>query len=104
MKRQIKVVEIKGIKGILVIAFAITCLIAGFVFFPAWAIMNLWNLFSTYIYNIPQMNFIHGFMLYTIFVLLYFATNSHKSCFGITSPKMTKSNIATLLNDIDEEK
>lgn len=104
MKRKIKVVEINGFRGILVIVYAIICAFAGFILFPAWSLMQLWNMLGTYIYNLPQMNLMHGFMLYAILILLYFATNSHKTCFGVSSVNLTKSHIASIMNDIEDKK
>ena len=104
MKKRIKVVEINGFRGILVIAYAIVCAVAGFIFFPAWALMHLWNLFGTYVYHLPHMSYLHGFMLYAIIVLLYFATNSHKTCVGISSVNLSKSHIASMMNDAEDKK
>ena len=98
-----KVVEISGFRGTIVMIYGAICLFGGFVLFPAWALMSLWNLFSIYVYRLPHMTIVHGFMLYALFVLLYIATSSDKT-FGITSTKLSKSHITALLNDIDEEK
>ena len=104
MNKKVKVVEINGFRGILVIAFAIMCAVAGFIVFPAWALMNLWNMLGTHIYNLPHMNLLHGFMLYAIFILLYFATNSHKTCFGISSVNLSKSHITSVMKDFEDKK
>ncbi len=100
--KKIKIVELSGLRGLLVISFITTCLIAGFVIFPAWGLMELWNLFGTYVYKLPQMNLAHGFMLYAIIILLYVAT-SGKSGVGISSEPVSNSQIATILKDIDKE-
>lgn len=105
MKKNIKVIEINGLRGMLVVLYGLICAFAGFVVFPAWALMSLWNLCSVYVYNLPKMSIIHGFMLYVVFVLFYFATKSHKSCFGILSATdLSKSNIAAIMKDIDDKK
>lgn len=104
MKRKIKVVEINGLRGILFVIYVVICAIAGFILFPAWGLMQLWNLLGTYIYNLPQMSLLHGFMLYAILVLLYFATNSHRTCVGISSIKLNKSHIASIMNDLEDKK
>ena len=104
MNKRIKVIEIRGFRGALTVAYMVFCLAGGFLFFPAWVIMSLWNLFSTYVYSLPHMSLIHGFMMYVLFVLLYFATNSDKAAIGISSAKMSKSHIAALLNDVEEDK
>ena len=45
MKKNIKVIEINGLRGILAVTYAIICAVAGFLFFPAWALMSIWNYF-----------------------------------------------------------
>ena len=104
MKRRVKVVEINGLRGIIVVVYAIICAVAGFVLFPSWVLMHLWNFLGTHIYSLPQMNLIHGFMLYAMLILMYFATNSHKTCFGISSANLTNSHIASIMNDIEDKK
>ena len=104
MNKRVKVIEINGFRGISVIAFAIICACAGFIVFPSWALMHMWNLLGTYIYNLPHMNLLHGFMLYVIFILMYFATNSHKTCLGISSVNLSKSHIASMMNDFEDKK
>ena len=104
MKRKVKVVEINGLRGLVVVAYAIICAVAGFILFPAWVLMHLWNMLGTYIYNLPHMNMLHGFMLYAIFVLFYFATNSHKTCFGISSMNLSKTHISSIMNDMEDKK
>ena len=104
MKRNIKVVEINGFRGMFVIAFAIVCAVAGFIVFPAWLLMTGWNWFAVYVYQMPHMNLLHGFMLYAVFVLLYFATGSHKTSLNISSANLNKSHLAAMMKDIDDEK
>ena len=104
MKRNIKVVEINGLRGLFIIVFAIICAGAGFILFPAWLLMSVWNWFATYIYQLPHMHILHGFMLYLALVLFYIATGSHKNCVNISSANLNKSHIAAMMKDIDEEK
>lgn len=104
MKKNIKVIEINGMRGIFVIVYGIICAAAGFILFPAWLLMSIWNWFSVYVYNLPHMNLVHGFMLYAVLVLLYFATGSYKTSLNISSPNLNKSHIAAIMKDIDEEK
>ena len=104
MKKNIKVVEINGLRGIFVIAFAIICAIAGFIVIPAWFLMTAWNWIGIYIYPLPHMSLLHGFMLYAVFVLLYFATGSYKTSLNISSANLNKSHLAAMMKDIDDEK
>ena len=102
--KKIKVVEISGLKGIFLTVYAIICAAAGFIFFPAWVFMSLWNLFGSYVYALPKMNLIHGFMLYAVAILLYLALNSSKSNYGISAGEITNSHITAIMKDFDDKK
>ena len=102
--RKIKVIDISGFRGLLIIIYAVVCIAAGFVLFPAWALMSLWNLMGTYVYNLPHMNLVHGFMLYAIFVLLYLVTNSNKPLLRLTSEKISKAQISAIMKDFEDKK
>jgi len=104
MRRNIKVVEINGLRGLLAVAFMVVCAGAGFIVFPAWALMSVWNFISNNIYYLPKMNLLHGFMPYAIFVLIYFATRKRKSFIGISSADLTQSHIAAIMKDLDDDK
>ena len=46
MKRNAKIIQISGLRGILMAIFIVTCLAAGFVVFPGFVAMNIWNHFA----------------------------------------------------------
>ena len=104
MKKNIKIVEINGLRGIFLIAYVFICAGAGFILFPAWVIMSVWNWFGIYVYSLPHMNLIHGLMMYALIILTAFATKAYSNSFNITSANITKSHIAALMKDIDEDK
>ena len=43
MKKRARVIQVSGLRGILMMAFIGTCLAAGFIAFPAICAMKLWN-------------------------------------------------------------
>ena len=104
MKKNIKVIEINGFRGIFVVVYALICAGAGFILFPAWAFMSMWNWIGTYVYYLPKMTLLHGFMIYVAAVLVYIATNPNKSSFGISTVNLTKSHIAAIMKDVDDDK
>ena len=68
MKKNFKVVQIKGGSGFFFTIFMMSCLISGFVAFPAFVLMNAWNYFSTQTAFFPLINFGQGVLLWAIIV------------------------------------
>ena len=83
MKRNAKIIQISGLKGILMTIFIVTCLAAGFVVFPGFVAMNIWNHFSdSYVLNIYQ-----GVLLWVIIALVCFIANKQSFSVSIETPK-----------------
>ncbi len=75
MNKHGGIIEIRGIKGIITAIFALCCIATGFTVFPGFVAMHIWNLFTPYITDMPQMTLIHGIMLWAILFLIWFAFN-----------------------------
>ncbi len=75
MNKRFNVIRINGIKGLLIAAFIVGCLIAGFLVFPGWVCKGLWNFAAGYFTQMPQMNMLHGIMLWCIIALSLYALN-----------------------------
>ena len=83
MKRNAKIIQISGLRGILTAIFIVTCLAAGFVVFPGFVAMNIWNHFSgNYVLNIYQ-----GILLWAIIALICFIANKQRFSVSIETPK-----------------
>ena len=78
MKKNINVIQIKGFRGILYIAFIGCCLAAGFGWFPGWICMKLWNLASLYVQQIPSIGIFQGLLLWGIIAASYFTFRKDK--------------------------
>jgi len=78
MKKGLNVIQIKGISGIIYLAFIGCCLVAGFAWFPAWSCMKLWNVVSGFVNQIPSINIIQGFLLWGIIAGSYFTFRKEK--------------------------
>lgn len=76
MKKKLNVIKISGFKGILVVLFVIGCLAAGFLIFPGWVSMHIWNFVAGYFSQIPQMQLVHGVILWCITALSIYALNN----------------------------
>ena len=77
MKKRARVIQISGLRGILMMAFIGVCLVAGFVAFPAICAMKLWNYASNFA-PLPLINFYQGLMLWAITAIAGFLINDKK--------------------------
>ena len=75
MKKNYNIIKISGFKGIFFAIFIVGCLIAGFITFPAWVCMNIWNYIAGFIINMPTMSLLHGVLLWGIVALSIYALN-----------------------------
>ena len=81
-----KIIQISGIGGLLLAAFIVACLFAGFIVFPAKFTMYVWNYIGTHYLALPEINVIQGGLLcFTVALALYllndgkFAVSFHNS-------------------------
>lgn len=96
MKRNTRIIQISGLRGILMVVFIATCLAAGFVAFPSLVAMHVWNYATQYI-SLPLINFWQGLMLWAIVAISGFILNDRKKYLVAYSPK-------TNLNDEEVKK
>ncbi|HNW25539.1 MAG TPA: hypothetical protein PLG15_01170 [Candidatus Gastranaerophilaceae bacterium] len=78
MKKNLKIIQINGFRGILLGLFIVSCLIAGFIAFPAFLTMNGWNYLSSTTGSFPPINFTQGVLLWGIIVLSIYIFNKKK--------------------------
>lgn len=75
MNKKYSVIKINGFKGLVLALFIVGCLIAGFIIFPGWICMNIWNYIAGFFNTMPVMNMVHGSMLWCIIALSVYALN-----------------------------
>ena len=73
MKKNFNVIQINGIKGLIMAGGIVACLFAGFVMFPGMVMKTVWNFISSSIVIIPQIATLQGVLLWGIVVVSYFA-------------------------------
>lgn len=73
MKKNFNVIQINGIKGLIMAGGIVACLFAGFVMFPGMVMKTVWNFISSNIGVIPQIATLQGVLLWGIVVVSYFA-------------------------------
>lgn len=85
MKNRPKIIQICGIKGILTALFIVTCLAAGFIAFPGYVAMTIWNHFTTGI--TPAINLYQGILLWAIVAIIYFIATKQRFAVSFGAPK-----------------
>ncbi len=66
-----KIIQIDGIRGLITAAFMGVCLFAGFVMFPGYVAMSLWNKYLVVPYVFPSLNLLQGVLLWGIVAISY---------------------------------
>ena len=77
MRRKTRIIQISGLRGILMVLFIASCLAAGFIAFPAFVAMHIWNWAEAYA-AIPAINIYQGLMLWAIVAISVFIINDRK--------------------------
>ena len=87
MKKKVNVIQIKGIRGIIAAIFIVSCLIAGFVAFPAIVCTKAWNFLALNIDRMPTIGVLQGLLLWAIMVVSYFVFRKEKVVVCMKSPE-----------------
>lgn len=99
MRNRARIIEIKGFRGILTAIFMVTCLAAGFIAFPGYVAMSIWNHFAGY--NLPQISLYQGVLLWAIIALSYYIFTKKNVSVSIASPKeLNEEELNILMNRI----
>lgn len=87
MRKNLRVIQINGFRGLLMAVFVVCCLIAGFIIFPAFVSMNAWNYLSVKTGSFPVINFYQGLLLWGIIVFSVYIFNKRKFIVSINAPQ-----------------
>ncbi len=102
MKRNTKIIQINGLRGLALALFTVICLAAGFIAFPGYVAKNIWNYFAGFGY-VPVINMFQGVMLWAIIAISYFIiTDKRKQSFiAFKSPKeLSEEELKQVMNAI----
>ena len=99
-----RVIQINGLSGLFMMLFIISCLIAGFICFPAYVSMNVWNYFATKIDSMVSISFIGGLLLWGIIAISFMIFHKRHLIvsFGIPS-NMTKEELSELFKKAETQ-
>ncbi len=101
MNRNYKVIKINGFRGVLTAIFIIGCAAAGFIIFPGWVCMNIWNAFVAKTFVFPMMTLVHGSILWAIIALSIYALNNSRSLVGFSShPTLSEEQIKDIMDRV----
>ena len=104
MKKNLNVIQIRGIKGLVVAGLIVCCLAAGFIVFPGWVWMHIWNFCAHYVDNLPSIGLIQGILLWGIIVAAYFTFRREKLVVCVRSPKgLSEEELKTVFADIKKQ-
>ena len=78
MKKNLNVIQIKGLRGLMMVGLLACCLFAGFVVFPGMVAMHAWNFVARYSLQIPSIGIVQGVLLWGILVAAYFTFRKEK--------------------------
>ncbi len=104
MKKNINVIQIRGIRGLIIAGMVVCCLCAGFVAFPGLVAMVVWNYISSHISQLPSIGIIQGILLWGIIVASYFVFRKEKLVVCMKSPQgLSEDELKAVFADIKKQ-
>lgn len=86
MRKGPKIIQINGFRGIILAGFIVTCLVAGFVVFPAKVAEVIWNYVATTYIALPKINIIQGILLWAMVALSIYLLNNKNFAISFSQP------------------
>ncbi len=86
MKKNLNIIKINGFRGLAITGMVITCLAAGFIAFPGYVAMNVWNFAAAY-FSFPKIALLQGILLWGIIIVSYFTFRKNKVVVCIKTPQ-----------------
>lgn len=104
MKHNMNVIEIRGIRGLIITGCAICCLAVGFIGFPGWILMHIWNYCVSMIQvSVPSIGIIQGVLLWGIIIASYMTFKKNKFIVCVKSPKgLSEDELKSVFADLKE--
>ena len=104
MKKNLNVIQIKGFRGIMMVALIGCCLAAGFIAFPGLVAMKLWNLVANFNTSIPHIGIVQGILLWGILVASYFTFRREKLIVCMKSPQgLSEEELKAVFADVKKQ-
>ncbi len=104
MKKNLRVVQINGFRGLFLSLFIISCLIAGFVAFPSFIVMSLWNYLAVKTGSLYSLNFGEGLLLWGIITFSIYIFNKKKLIVSFNSQQeLTEDEVRDVVSKIKSQ-
>lgn len=93
-----KVIQINGIKGLITALFIGICLFAGFVIFPGYVAMALWNKYLVANIMFPTLNLLQGVLLWAIAAITFCIVSKQDLAVSLkSSPDLTDEELNSII-------
>ena len=104
MKKNLNVIQIKGVKGLIMLVMVGCCLVAGFIVFPGWVAMNIWNVLAALVNYAPSIGIIQGVLLWGIIVASYFTFRKERVVVCMKTPQgLNEEELKAVFADIKKQ-
>lgn len=104
MKKNINVIQIKGIRGLIIAGFVVSCLIAGFIAFPGIISMIIWNWVASHTLIMPTIGIFQGVLLWGILVAAYFTFVKEKFVVCMKTPQgLNEDELKAVFADVKKQ-
>ena len=104
MKKNLNVIQLKGVKGLIMLVMVGCCLVAGFIVFPGWVAMNIWNVLASLVNNAPSIGIIQGVLLWGIIVASYFTFRKERVVVCMKTPQgLNEEELKAVFADIKKQ-
>lgn len=105
MNKGPRIIEITGVKGVIIGLFMAVCLSVGFIVFPAKVAQFCWNYLSTIWSIMPRINLLQGALLWAIVAIGIYLLSNRKLSISLSQPmELSEDEIQGLLNKIRAQK
>ena len=96
--------NLKGVKGLIMLVMVGCCLVAGFIVFPGWVAMNIWNVLASLVNNAPSIGIIQGVLLWGIIVASYFTFRKERVVVCMKTPQgLNEEELKAVFADIKKQ-
>lgn len=104
MRKNLRVVQINGVRGLLLTMFIISCLIAGFIAFPAFLTMNIWNYLALKTGSFPVIGFFEATLLWAIITFSIYIFNKRKFIVSFNAQQeLTEDEVRDVVSKIQSQ-
>jgi hypothetical protein len=104
MKKNFRVVQINGFRGLVMAFFILSCMIAGFVIFPAFVTMTVWNYLAVKTSSFTFINIAEGILLWAIITFSIYIFNKRKFIVSFNAQQeLTEDEVSEVVSRIQAQ-